>query len=103
VVGIEAQQHESGVAVGGGQVTVQDLLGAERGGGNVDGLFELEGQFGGGDLIDAGADCRRRRQPARWWACSWRWGRAASCEAMSSCARWGLSPAKEAWRSRGER
>ena len=56
VVGIEAQQHEPGVAVGGGKVTVEDLLDAERGGGDVDGFLELEGQLGGGDLIDAGAD-----------------------------------------------
>ena len=56
VVGIETQQHESGIVIGGGKVTVEDFLHAERGGGNVAGFFELEGQFGGGDLIDAGSD-----------------------------------------------
>ncbi len=55
MVGIETQQHECGVAIGGGKVTVEDFLRAERGGGNVDGFFELEGQFDGGDLIDTGS------------------------------------------------
>src|SRR5207247_3982686 len=63
VVGIETQQHESGVAIGGGKVTVEDFLRAERGGRNVDGFFELEGQFGGGDVIDAGSD--HEEAPAR--------------------------------------
>jgi hypothetical protein len=78
VVGIETQQHESGVAIGGGKVTVKDFLHAERGGGNVDGFFELEGQFGGRDLIDAGADHQEAPAGGEVVGVPWRWDRAAS-------------------------
>jgi len=51
--------YQSGMAVGGGKVTVEHLLDAERGGRHVDCLFDLEGQLGRSDLVDAGADSQQ--------------------------------------------
>ena len=103
VVGIETQQHESGIAIGGGKVPVEDFLRAERGGGNVGGFFDLEGQFGGGDLIDAGSDHQEAPavgEAAGVFVALGSGGELSGDELARTPGVWAW---KEAWRSSGER